>query len=471
MIDFRFSIVGLAAVLIAGCSTYEPPPPAAPVETVPEPAPAPAETRVEPAPPAEPAPAVEPAPAAPRTYTVKKGDTLWTIAKKEYGKGTDWPRITEANPGLTEKSLAAGKTILLPAVATASSRPSASSAGQTVSKRGWTRGAWYNFYNLPAKRAEAEPKVREHIALFARTGVNMIYVLVKTPDGYAHFDSKLCPKRPGQDWDPLAFTIAECRKAGIEVHPYLNVFCDGKDVKGKDLKAYINRFPEHVEVSDNGKSTHWLSPGIPEVRAYERDVLMEVVRNYDIAGIHLDRIRYGSRGDPEEGAGGIPGYNPIAVGRYRTETKRKPDESDPRWLKWRQDQVTAFVRETRDAVKAAKPGLEYSASVFPDVGTCPKNQHQDWPLWVREGLIDSACPMNYSTDDANFERRLRGELAATRGKAPLLVGLGTYMKGMTPEKTAAQIRLCKKLGAEGAVLFNGYSLEKPAMAEAVRGAW
>lgn len=43
-----------------------------------------------------PAPAA-PAPAPQRTHTVVKGNTLWGIAQKFYGKGTLWPRIFDAN--------------------------------------------------------------------------------------------------------------------------------------------------------------------------------------------------------------------------------------------------------------------------------------------------------------------------------------------------------------------------------------
>lgn len=34
-----------------------------------------------------------------KTYTVKKGDCLWNIAKKEYGAGSDWKKIYDANTG------------------------------------------------------------------------------------------------------------------------------------------------------------------------------------------------------------------------------------------------------------------------------------------------------------------------------------------------------------------------------------
>lgn len=48
------------------------------------------------------------------SYTVKKGDTLYGIARQRYGDGKQWTRIAEANPGLRPETLKAGQTIAVP---------------------------------------------------------------------------------------------------------------------------------------------------------------------------------------------------------------------------------------------------------------------------------------------------------------------------------------------------------------------
>ncbi|MBC8107574.1 MAG: LysM peptidoglycan-binding domain-containing protein [Anaerolineae bacterium] len=47
-------------------------------------------------------------------YTVKKGDTLYSIARTRYGDGKQWQKITAANPGLRPESLKVGQTITVP---------------------------------------------------------------------------------------------------------------------------------------------------------------------------------------------------------------------------------------------------------------------------------------------------------------------------------------------------------------------
>lgn len=93
----------------AGAETVSDPP----AELVVTPA-APAEPVVMVVPEPEPIAAPQPVPAV-RTYTVQKGDSLWKIAKREYGSGLRWTDIRDANPGLGDlKKMQVGTEIILP---------------------------------------------------------------------------------------------------------------------------------------------------------------------------------------------------------------------------------------------------------------------------------------------------------------------------------------------------------------------
>ncbi len=48
------------------------------------------------------------------SYVVKKGDTLYGIARQRYGDGKQWQKIASANPGLSPSSLKVGSTITIP---------------------------------------------------------------------------------------------------------------------------------------------------------------------------------------------------------------------------------------------------------------------------------------------------------------------------------------------------------------------
>lgn len=72
----------------------------------------------DPAPPAKPAAqTAAPAPAAaaaPSTYTIKRGDNFWNIAKQVYGKGSDWKKLAAANPRMIAGKLPIGGAMTIP---------------------------------------------------------------------------------------------------------------------------------------------------------------------------------------------------------------------------------------------------------------------------------------------------------------------------------------------------------------------
>jgi 5'-nucleotidase len=49
-----------------------------------------------------------------RRYTIRKGDSLWSIAEAKYGNGNKWKLIAKANPKVNPNHILAGTTIVLP---------------------------------------------------------------------------------------------------------------------------------------------------------------------------------------------------------------------------------------------------------------------------------------------------------------------------------------------------------------------
>ncbi|MDY7010425.1 MAG: LysM domain-containing protein [Planctomycetota bacterium] len=55
-----------------------------------------------------------PAPPPVRTHTIRKGDTLWSLAKDFYGSGRRWKEIAAANGIADESKLPVGKVLRIP---------------------------------------------------------------------------------------------------------------------------------------------------------------------------------------------------------------------------------------------------------------------------------------------------------------------------------------------------------------------
>jgi uncharacterized lipoprotein YddW (UPF0748 family) len=161
----------------------------------------------------------------------------------------------------------------------------------------------------------------------------------------------------------------------------------------------------------------WMEPGHPDAAAYTVDVLMHLVRNYDLDGLHLDRIRYPeisvSGQTPSTGAN--IGYNETNVARFQRRHgivvgSPPPAQNEPLWSQWRRDQVTNLVRRIYLNIIALKPHMKVSAALIA-FGGGPTTEaswssaeaywrvYQDWRAWTEEGILDIAMPMNYKREN------------------------------------------------------------------------
>ncbi|MGH9938071.1 MAG: family 10 glycosylhydrolase, partial [Blastocatellia bacterium] len=251
------------------------------------------------------------------------------------------------------------------------------------------------------------------------------------------------PIEPG--FDPLADLIKEAHANDIEIHAFViigaiwnrsptqfppenpdHVFnkhgfnqAAGKIYEGRDNWLTRTLLPDDGTITFGGHrigNEFWIDLGHPDAADYTLRVLTHLVRNYDIDGLHLDRIRYPelSVSGQTPSSGVSVGYNETSVARFQRRYgiaagSAPPLQNEQRWNEWRRDQVTNFVRRVYLNALAIKPGLKISAALIA-FGSGPASEEgwvnaesywrvfQDWRAWTQEGILDLAIPMNYKRE-------------------------------------------------------------------------
>jgi uncharacterized lipoprotein YddW (UPF0748 family) len=213
-----------------------------------------------------------------------------------------------------------------------------------------------------------------------------------------------------------------------------------------------------------GSGTYYLDPGNPEAARYTTDVYLNLLRNYDVDGIHLDQVRY-YEGDPLRW-----GYNPTSVATFNQTFGRdpatQPAPTDAQWIAWRRDQVTSLVRGIYTQAKALKPNVAVTAAVV-TWGQGPQTTEdwerqppyasvlQDWRSWLQEGIVDYLLPMDYFRETVQqgpwFDRWTQWQVTHT-GTRGVVLGLGSYLN--SADGSLAQLDRARALGALGVALYS-----------------
>lgn len=152
-------------------------------------------------------------------------------------------------------------------------------------------------------------------------------------------------KDPG--YDVLQFVIDECHKRGMEMHAWFVTYkvYDGQSAPPQTEPNHIvNTHPDYCKLWNSGGSYQWwLDPGMPEVRTYLRDVVKEIVGNYNVDGIHFDFIRYpGSDYDDDDT------YALYGNGMNKDD--------------WRRQNINEFVYGVYDDVQEINPSVKVSSA-------------------------------------------------------------------------------------------------------------
>ena len=343
------------------------------------------------------------------------------------------------------------------------------------------RAFWVDAFHAGIKsRAEIDQLIRDVRAARA----NAVLVQVRRR-GDAYYNRSIEPRAPElrkqAEYDPLAYLIevAHAARPSIEVHAWLAALpiATASAPPTAPDHVYHSHGPAApgdemwLSVAADGslaaEDTLSLDPGHPAAAQHIVDVVLNLVRNYAVDGIHLDRIRY---------AGQEFGYNPVSLVRFAAASGATgvPAATDPAWQAWRRDQVTALMRQIYLETIALKPKVKISAATI-TWGNGPASDaewrqssaltgvFQDWPDWLRDGILDMAIPMNYDREaDARqkvwFDHWIEWEKNHRAGRH-LVIGLGAFLNATADTAAQAQRALAPSARGERAqgVAFYSYA--------------
>ncbi len=189
-------------------------------------------------------------------------------------------------------------------------------------------------------------------------------------------------QNPG--YDPLQFIIDEAHARGIEVHAWWNVYkvYGTGTPPGSNPQHIVLTHPELVKLY-NGE--WWLDPGIPETKTYLLNLAMEMVRKYNVDGIHFDFIRYPN-----------PDFNDDATYAQYGNGVNKAD--------WRRNNITQFVYALYDSVTNLKPMFKVGSApigIYKKLSNCLTGflgydqVYQDSRRWILAKKHDYLSPQIY----------------------------------------------------------------------------
>lgn len=189
------------------------------------------------------------------------------------------------------------------------------------------------------------------------------------------------------NYDPLAFAIEECHKRGMECHAWMVCIPVGSDlaVKKHGKNSIVNKQKKLVV---HNKGNWFLDPSKSGTAEYLADLASEIVRKYDIDGIHLDYIRY-----PDD-------YKNFPS-KYWASRKDAASE--------RRDNISKIVCRISEKVRSIDNDIKISCAVIGKYRSTLRFSSKGWDAydclgqdvetWIKNGYVDVVYPMTYFKDN------------------------------------------------------------------------
>jgi uncharacterized lipoprotein YddW (UPF0748 family) len=340
---------------------------------------------------------------------------------------------------------------------------------------------WPSKPNLNAAQQQAEA-----IAILDRAkalNLNAIVLQVR-PAADAIYPSKIEPwseyltgvqGQPPRPWyDPLKFWIDQAHARGLELHAWFNPY------RARHSNAKSPAAPNHISrtnpaaVKSYGKFL-WMDPGEESASKQTLDVVLDVVRRYDVDGIHIDDYFYPY---PIEAPGATNAEGAALEGKSAKAELDFPDQ--PSWQRyldgggkldrasWRRQNVNKLIEALYEGIHREKSWVRFGISPFglgrPDrrpAGINGFSQYDklyaDAETWLQNGWLDYLSPQLYwplSQTAQAYDTLLDYWLAQNTKGRHVWPGLftsriGAPTRDYAPEEIVQQIRVTRARPAAG----------------------
>ncbi len=320
------------------------------------------------------------------------------------------------------------------------------------------RGVWLT--NIDSDVLFERDRLKKSLQRLSELNFNTVYPTVWNW-GYTLYPSKVAAKVIGRSLDPtpglqkrdmLKEVVEEGHKKNLKVIPWFEFgFMAPAD------SQLAKRHPQWLTSFRNGKrivkeGTHdrvWLNPFRPDVQKFIQDLIVEIVKNYNIDGIQFDD-HFGLPSDL--------GYDAYTVALYAKEHKGKKPPSNPRdpeWVRWRANKITDFMKRVFTAIKATKKGCIVSVAPNPQRFSY-EYFLADWQRWERMGIVEDLVIQVYRNDLNVFISELEyPEVKAAQSHIPVSIGILTGLKNrsVSMEQIQTQVQKVRDRNFAGVAFF------------------
>ena len=322
-------------------------------------------------------------------------------------------------------------------------------------------GVWLT--NVDSDVLFSKNAIQEAVDFLADHGFNTIYVVMWN-DAHTLFPSQVSQKYLGysidprlEGRDPLQEIIDAAHARGLRIIPWFEYGFAASYKKGGGV--ILQKYPHWAARDTSGvlltkNGFEWLNGYHPEVQTFISEIILEVVRKYEVDGIQGDdRLP----AQPVEG-----GYSEYTQQRYADDHQGVAPPDDPRsaeFKRWRADILNAFGEKLYTDIKAIKPELcvSWAPSVYP---WSYDEYLQDWPNWIKGGYADEIIPQNYRYEIERYISTMESLSADSLGLSKeqhalitpgILMNVGKYL--IPEDYLEGAIIGNRKLGYNGEVFF------------------